>query len=94
MKLWRIKLRDKAADKCNECGLWPFVTGPWDPFLPCCIAHDAAYIAHEEGDDTPRLTVDRQFYACCLGVANGTCSLKLRALLYYRAVRALGWIVW
>lgn len=96
MKLWKLNgeaKRSKSLDSCDRCGVWPFATGTWDPFLKCCLKHDAAYVAHDNGDTTPKQVIDQMFLACCLGRANQESGIKKLmfkgwAWAYYGLVRS------
>lgn len=89
---------------CNEakedpcyCGVWPFVTGPNDPFWPACVIHDRAWQDHIDGK-TPYAhssrPCDLEFLDNMLILAGDSWRLRIRAHLYYYIVRAYGELMW
>lgn len=93
LRLWggRKKTEDLPDDPVKRCGYFFLSTGPNDVFIPCCSKHDDDY-GDKQGKT--RLEVDRQFYTCMLDTAGDNRWLRLKAGMYYRIVRSIGWMFW
>ena len=92
----------RCTDGEGYCGIWPFQTGPDDPFNSACKLHDADFDAHHAGtSDKTRAEVDGDFLLRMMAIATREPEKRKRTKLikrawgYYRIVRGpLGWMAW
>ncbi len=89
-------------DEDDGVGLSPVWVNPNDPFKGPALWHDFQYVMYKDSKSRTRKDIDIEFYNKMLVVAeflsNGNSirylGLKLRAMVYYTAVRTLGAIAW
>lgn len=82
------------ASADEVCGISFLNTGPDDPLRDMCIVHDKMYTLQaffaERG--WSRKQIDEYFYHLRKQLQNRSPQLEARSALYYRLVRAIGWI--
>ena len=86
----------KAADNCQECGVFPFID--WDSeFVESCAWHDDMYVLHESNllpEDYTQAKVDTMFFRQCLATAQDDVKLLEKACKYFVVIRQLGFLFW
>lgn len=77
---------------CGVSWLWRVFTGAPPSFEYCCDEHDLFY--DQGGSGADRLFADRLFLACMLADLQTRGKGPALGRLFYRGVRAFGWINW
>lgn len=77
------------------CGVGLFSTDFSDPMTPACVWHDKAYLKGSvEQESLSRKQVDKIFYDKMKDIAGENPLKQLQANIYYKLVRAFGWLFW